>query len=90
MEAFVAGNEARVASMASAKTNIERMLEGLEACERQVRQDQITAEVVELAATSGLLESEPGLNIASTPNGRHVKWWLEPDRHPLVRSLRCL
>jgi F-type H+-transporting ATPase subunit gamma len=54
MEAFVAENEARVASMASAKTNIERMLEGLEARERQVRQDEITAEVVELAAASGL------------------------------------
>lgn len=54
-EAFVAENEARVASMAAAKTNIERMLEELQARERQVRQEEITAEVVELAGASRLI-----------------------------------
>ena len=48
-EALVAENEARVASMATAKTNIERMLQKLQARERQVRQEEITAEVVELS-----------------------------------------
>ena len=47
-EAFVAENEARVGSMAAAKSNIEQMLQDLQAQERQVRQEEITAEVVEL------------------------------------------
>jgi len=51
-EAFVAENEARVASMAAAKSNIEQMLQDLQARERQVRQAEITAEVVELAGAS--------------------------------------
>ena len=51
-EAFVAENEARVASMAAAKNNIEQMLQTLQAQERQVRQEEITAEVVELASAS--------------------------------------
>jgi F-type H+-transporting ATPase subunit gamma len=55
IEAFVAENEARVVSMAAAKTNIERMLEELRAKERQVRQEEITAEVVELAGASGFV-----------------------------------
>ena len=50
-EAFVAENEARVASMATAKTNVERMLQELQARERQVRQEEITAEVVELSGS---------------------------------------
>jgi F-type H+-transporting ATPase subunit gamma len=48
--AFAAENEARVSTMASARSNIERMLSELAAQERQVRQDSITAEVIELAA----------------------------------------
>ncbi len=51
-ESFVAENEARVASMAVAKTNIEQMLLGLRARERQVRQEEITAEVLELAGAA--------------------------------------
>jgi F-type H+-transporting ATPase subunit gamma len=51
-EAFVAENEARVASMAAAKNNIEQMLQELQAQERQVRQEDITAEVIELAGAS--------------------------------------
>jgi F-type H+-transporting ATPase subunit gamma len=55
-ESFVTENEARVASMAAAKHNIEQMLGDLQAQERQVRQEEITAEVVELAgATRGRL-----------------------------------
>jgi F-type H+-transporting ATPase subunit gamma len=48
-EAYVAENEARVASMAAAKTNIEHNLDALRSRERLVRQEEITAEVVELA-----------------------------------------
>ena len=50
-EALVAENEARVTSMATARTNVERMLQKLQARERQVRQEEITAEVVELSGS---------------------------------------
>lgn len=56
MRAFAAENEARVAAMVRAKGNIETMLDTLQARERQVRQDEITAEVVELAGGAGLME----------------------------------
>ena len=56
MEAFVAENEARVASMAAAKSNVEQMLMQLLARERQVRQEEITAEVIELASSAALVE----------------------------------
>jgi F-type H+-transporting ATPase subunit gamma len=55
MRAFSAENEARVAAMVRAKGNIETMLGALQARERQVRQEEITAEVVELASGAGLL-----------------------------------
>lgn len=55
MHAFAAENEARVQTLAAARSNIKTMLEGLQGRERQIRQDTITAEVVELAAaTEGL------------------------------------
>ncbi|PZW39341.1 F-type H+-transporting ATPase subunit gamma [Humitalea rosea] len=47
--AFAAENEARMSTMAAARSNIERMLGELGAKERQLRQDGITAEVIELA-----------------------------------------
>ncbi len=50
MHAFEAENEARMTAMASAKTNIETKLTALSQRERQVRQDEITTEIVELAA----------------------------------------
>lgn len=50
IEAFAAENEARMATMAAAKTNIEGKLKALQLEERLTRQDEITAEVVELAA----------------------------------------
>lgn len=49
VEAFSAENEARAATMAAAKTNIDDKLASLEAEERLTRQEEITAEVVELA-----------------------------------------
>jgi F-type H+-transporting ATPase subunit gamma len=55
MRSFAAENEARVVTMVRAKGNIEKMLDGLRARERQVRQEAITDEVVELAGGSGLV-----------------------------------
>ncbi|MCW3476410.1 F0F1 ATP synthase subunit gamma [Limobrevibacterium gyesilva] len=55
MAAFTAENEARVQTMAAAHANIQTMLAQLQARERQVRQETITAEVVELAAGAGSL-----------------------------------
>lgn len=49
MHAFEAENEARMMAMASAKTNIETKLAGLSQRERQVRQEEITTEIIELA-----------------------------------------
>jgi len=49
-ESFAAENEARVATMAAAGTNIHAKLAGLQALERMTRQEAVTAEVVELAA----------------------------------------
>ena len=57
MQAFVVENEARVEKMGSAGRNIERMLTGLQAHERRVRQEEITAEIVELAGAAGLVHS---------------------------------
>jgi F-type H+-transporting ATPase subunit gamma len=50
MEAFAAENEARMATMAAAKTSIDGKLTALQALERRIRQEDVTAEVVELAA----------------------------------------
>ena len=50
MHAFEAENEARMLAMASAKTNIESKLAVLSQRERQLRQEEITTEIVELAA----------------------------------------
>lgn len=49
-EAFAAENEARMATMAAAKANIDGKLQALQLEERVTRQSEITAEVVELAA----------------------------------------
>lgn len=50
LHAFAAENEARVAAMASARKEIDRQLATLVAAERQVRQEDITDEIIELAA----------------------------------------
>jgi len=57
MHAFEAENEARMMAMASAKSNIETKLTALQQRERQLRQEEITTEIVELAAgTEALTE----------------------------------
>ena len=50
LHAFAAENEARMEAMASARNQIERQLSALQATQRQVRQEEITAEIIELAA----------------------------------------
>lgn len=50
MHAYEAENAARMIAMASARSNIETKLERLTQWQRQLRQDEITEEIIELAA----------------------------------------
>jgi F-type H+-transporting ATPase subunit gamma len=50
LQAFAAENEARMEAMASARNQIERQLSELQARQRALRQEEITAEIIELAA----------------------------------------
>ncbi|HTW69681.1 MAG TPA: F0F1 ATP synthase subunit gamma [Acetobacteraceae bacterium] len=52
MQAFVAENEARAAAMVRARGKVQDMLDGLALTEHRVRQEAITAELVELAAAT--------------------------------------
>ena len=52
MQAFVAENEARAAAMVRARGKVQDMLDELGATEHRVRQEAITAELVELAAAT--------------------------------------
>jgi F-type H+-transporting ATPase subunit gamma len=50
LHAFAAENQARMESMAAARNQIEQQLSSLRATQRLVRQEEITAEIIELAA----------------------------------------
>lgn len=50
LHAFAAENEARMEAMASARNQIENQLSSLRAKQRRIRQEEITAEIIELAA----------------------------------------
>jgi F-type H+-transporting ATPase subunit gamma len=50
LHAFAAENETRMETMAAARDQVGRELAGLQARQRLVRQEEITAEVIELAA----------------------------------------
>jgi F-type H+-transporting ATPase subunit gamma len=50
LHAFAAENEARMQAMAATRSQIERQLSVLRARQRLIRQEEITAEVIELAA----------------------------------------
>ncbi len=50
LHAFAAENQARMEAMAAARSQIERQLAALQATQRLVRQEEITAEIIELAA----------------------------------------
>ena len=58
LHAFAAENEARMEAMASAHSQIERQLSALQATQRIVRQEEITAEIIELAAGETASRSE--------------------------------
>ena len=50
LHTFAAENQARMEAMAAAHNQIERQLSVLQATQRHVRQEEITAEIIELAA----------------------------------------
>ena len=49
MLSFAAENEARMRAMIAARTNVANTLDGLVARSRQLRQEEITNEIIELA-----------------------------------------
>lgn len=57
MHAFVAENEARMIAMVAAKNNTDAKLAALLQRERQLRQEEITTEIVELAAGAEALRN---------------------------------
>jgi F-type H+-transporting ATPase subunit gamma len=61
LHAFAAENEARMEAMASAHRQIDRQLSALQATQRIVRQEEITAEIIELAAGETASRSKRGL-----------------------------
>src|SRR5262249_13721881 len=71
MHAFVAENEARAAAMLRARGKVQEMLAALHVSENRVRQEAITAEIVELAALRGRKE------------GQGLCPWTPPKAEPL-------
>jgi F-type H+-transporting ATPase subunit gamma len=67
MLSFAAENEARMRVMMSARTNVDNKLDALTARARQVRQEEITNEIIELAG--GTLASR-GTQIITTNKTR--------------------
>lgn len=65
MEGFLAENEARAVTMTEAHGSIGRMLSTLQARERQVRQEEITAELLELAGGAGQLGAAGEASVAT-------------------------
>ncbi|WP_206456176.1 F0F1 ATP synthase subunit gamma [Aurantimonas marina] len=60
LHAFAAENQARMTAMAAAHREIDRQLGALRATFRHVRQEQITAEIVELAGGAASSEGREG------------------------------
>jgi F-type H+-transporting ATPase subunit gamma len=50
MLSYAAENEARMQAMIAARSNVERKLDELTASYRNLRQEEITAEIIELSA----------------------------------------
>lgn len=57
MHAFVAENDARMIAMVAARNNTKSKLSAMEQRERELRQEEITTEIVELAAGAEALRS---------------------------------
>jgi len=60
LRAFAAENEARLQAMAATHAQIERTLEQLHSTQRIVRQDEITTEIIELAAGAAASRGKGG------------------------------
>ena len=56
-------------AMAAARNQIERQLSALQATQRQVRQEEITAEIIELAAGETASRSRPHPTAFPQPRG---------------------
>jgi F-type H+-transporting ATPase subunit gamma len=59
LHAFAAENQARMEAMAAARKQVQRELGQLQARQRRVRQEEITAEVIELAAGESASQVAP-------------------------------
>jgi F-type H+-transporting ATPase subunit gamma len=59
LHAFAAENQARTEAMAAARKQVQRELGQLQARQRRVRQEEITAEVIELAAGESASQVAP-------------------------------
>jgi F-type H+-transporting ATPase subunit gamma len=66
MHAFVAENEARMIAMVAAKNNTETKLTGMLQRERQLRQEEITTEIIELAAGAEASQTTSSKTILGT------------------------
>ncbi len=64
-------DEKKGVGMAAARTQIERQLSALQATERIVRQEEITAEITELAAGETASRSDHARQRSSA--GRHIE-----------------
>ena len=60
LHSFAAENEARMEAMAAAHTQTEHQLSALQATQRRVRQEEITAEIIELAAGEAASKERAG------------------------------
>lgn len=56
IHSFATECEARIEAMSAAHSNIDRAVANLENAERRVRQDEVTAEIIELAAGAAAVE----------------------------------
>ncbi len=69
LAAFAAENDARVAAMMAARSNLEQMGSDLQALVRGLRHDEITAEVVELASGVAARDAPAGSTAAGARAG---------------------
>ena len=60
LHSFAAENEARMEAMAAAHKQTERQLDTLQATQRRVRQEEITAEIIELASGEAASRARSG------------------------------
>lgn len=61
MQAFAAENQARMDAMGAASNNIGRTLDDIRNLERQVRQEEVTAEIIELSEGVTAFDTPPSI-----------------------------